>query len=152
MQNIAISYFFTMTIYSNSTRIICWYSICLFCWYNIPSNYNFITLSHWSISNTFYILIISTYTCVRIVTIIFFALMIFLKFILTCLIISFLIWITCCTIESHEIFSAIALASSLFVITLNTLKFISFASYETYISGDKTLQYPTHLFKLIING
>ena len=94
MQNIAISYFFTMTIYWSSTGNICCYSICLFCWGNIHNCYNFITLNHWSISNFFSILDILTNAYARIPTIIFFACTIIFTFILTCFIIPFLIWIT----------------------------------------------------------
>ena len=99
MQNKAVSYFFTVTIYWSCTRNICCYSICLFCWCNIHSNYNFITLIHWSISNTFQIRTIFTNTCARIPTIIFFTLMIIFTFTLTCFIIPFFVWITCATIE-----------------------------------------------------
>ena len=107
MENIAIFYFLTMTIYCSSTRNIycysicsfCSYSICPFCWYNIHKNYNFITHRHWIISNTFEILTILTKTYARIPTINFFAFTIIFTFIVTCLIITFLFWITCCTIE-----------------------------------------------------
>ena len=96
-----------MTIYWSSSRNICWYSICLFCcysiclfcWYIINSNYNFITLSYWSISNSFLILTILTNTGAGIPAITFFELTIIFTFILTCFIIPFLIWITCFTIE-----------------------------------------------------
>ena len=47
---------------------------------------------------------------------------------------------------------SIALASSLFVIILNALTFMSFVSFETHIFGDKTLQLPVYLYKLITNG
>ena len=97
MQNIAISYFFTVTTYWSSTRNTCCYSICLFyyysicllCWYNIHSNYNFITLSHWNISNILQILPILTNTCAMILTIIFLAFSIIFTFTLTCVIIPF---------------------------------------------------------------
>ena len=75
------------------------YSIYHFCWYNISNSYNFITRDHWSLSNTFQILTILTSPCVRISNIIFFAYAIIFTFPLTCFIIQFLIWITCCTIE-----------------------------------------------------
>ena len=45
-----------------------------------------------------------------------------------------------------------SLASSLFVITLNALTNMSFASFGTHIPGDKALQLPVHLFKIIMNG
>ena len=48
-----------------------------------------------------------------------------------------------------SICSVIVLASSLFVIILNALTFMSFVSFGKYIFGDKTLQLPVHLFKLI---
>ena len=86
--------FFTTTIH----WYICCYSICHFCWYSIHNRYNFITLNHWSINNTFKVLAILTNTCARIATIIFFALAITFTFTLTYFIIPFLIWITCCTI------------------------------------------------------
>ena len=44
----------------------------------------------------------------------------------------------------------IALPSFLFVIILSFLKFIYF--FETHLFGDKTLQLPLHLSKLIMNG
>ena len=94
MQNIAISYFFTITIYWSSTR-----NIYLFCWYNIHNKYNFITFSYWSISNNFEILTVLTNTCARISTIILFAVTIIFTFTLTCFLILPLIWITCCTIK-----------------------------------------------------
>ena len=91
-----------MTIYWSNTHNIwffCCYSICLFCWYIIHNNYNFITLSHWSISNTFSILTILLNICGKIPTLIFFAFRIIFTFPLTCFIIPFLFWITRCTIE-----------------------------------------------------
>ena len=48
--------------------------------------------------------------------------------------------------------SFIALASSLFIIMLNALTFISFVSFGTHSFGDQTLQISVHLFKLIMNG
>ena len=114
-----------MTIYWSSTRNNCCYSISNFCWYNIHHKYNFSTLDHWSISNAFGFL---TNTCARILTKIFFALMIIFTFRLTCIIIPFLIWITCCTFT-----------------------FMSFVSFGTYIFEDKTLQLRVHLPKLIMN-
>ena len=114
-----------MTIYWSSTCNICCYSICNFCWYNIHHKYNFNTFDHWSISNAFAIF---ANTCARILTIIFFALMIIFTFTLTCIIIPFLIWITCCTFT-----------------------FMSFVSFGTYIFEDKTLQLQVHLPKLIMN-
>ena len=130
MQNIAIPYFFTITIYRSSTSYVCCHSLCLFCCYSIclsscysiHSNCNFITLTHWSISNTFQILTILTNTCARIPIIIFFALAIISTLALTCFVISFLFWIVWCTIE--------------FALT---------------VKWDKTLQLPVHLFKLIMN-
>ena len=93
MQNITIYfiyYFFTIGVCWHST---CCYSICYFCLYNTHNIYNFITWNHESISNTFYL----TNTCARI-PLIFFALTIIFTFTLTCFVIPFLIWITCCTI------------------------------------------------------
>ena len=37
-------------------------------------------------------------------------------------------------------------------IILNALTFMSFVSFGTHIFGDKTLQLPVHLPKLIMNG
>ena len=79
MQNLAISYFYTVTIYWSSTHYICCYSICLFCWYNIYKSYNFITFDHWSI--------------------IFLKLLIIFTFTLACFIIPFLTGIACCSVE-----------------------------------------------------
>ena len=45
----------------------------------------------------------------------------------------------------------IILASFLFVIILNTLALMSFVAFETNIVGDKTLQLPLHLSKIIMN-
>ena len=55
-------------------------------------------------------------------------------------------------LPSHEICSVIALISFLFVIILNGLTSLSFVSFGTDIYGDKTLQFPGHLIKLIMNG
>ena len=55
-------------------------------------------------------------------------------------------------LQSHEICFIIALASFLFVIKLNALAFMSYVSLGTHIFGDKTLQLPVHLSKLIMNG
>ena len=49
-------------------------------------------------------------------------------------------------LQSHKICPLIALASSLFVIILNALTFMSFASFGTHIFGEKTLQLTVHLF------
>ena len=46
----------------------------------------------------------------------------------------------------------IAIASSLVVIILNALTFMSFISFGTHIFGDKTLQLQVHSSKLIMNG
>ena len=144
-----------MTIYCSSTRTNCCYSICLFCCYsiylfyrhNIHNNYNFITLSHWSISNTFEMLTILINACARIPTIIFFALTIFFTFTLTCFIIPFLFELLVVLLnlhlQSHEICFVIALASFLFIIILNVLLCVSFA---THIFGGKTSQIPVHLY------
>ena len=55
-------------------------------------------------------------------------------------------------LQLHGICSVVALASTLFFITLNALTFMSFVSFGTRIFGDKTLPLPIHLFKLIMNG
>ena len=80
--------------------IFCCYSVCQFFWYNIRNSYNFITLDHWCISNSFQIFAILTNTCAAILTIVFLALTIILIFTFKYSIIPFLMWITCCTIES----------------------------------------------------
>ena len=114
-------FFFSTTIH----WYICCYSICHFCWYSIHNRYNFITLIHWSINNTFKILAILTNTCARITTIIFFALAIIFTFTLTYFIIPFLDWITCCTI-GFAFTVTIVLPSFLFFIILNALTYIHF--------------------------
>ena len=55
-------------------------------------------------------------------------------------------------LQSHEIYSVIALVSSLFVTILNALTYMSFVSFGTHIFRDKTLQLAVHLSKLIMNG
>ena len=99
MQNIEISYFFTMTIYWRTIRNICCYSICHFWCYNIHNRCNFVTRNCWIIDNTFKILAVFINTSARIPTLIFLTLMILFTLTLTCFIISFLIWITCFTIQ-----------------------------------------------------
>ena len=47
-------------------------------------------------------------------------------------------------LQSHEISSVIILASSLFIIMLNALTFISLVSSGIYLFGNKTLQLPLH--------
>ena len=54
-------------------------------------------------------------------------------------------------LQSHKICFVILLALSLSVIILNYLTFMSFVSFGTHNFGDKTLQPPVHLSKLIIN-
>ena len=96
-----------MKIYWSSTSNICCYSIfpfccyiiCLFCCYIIHNKYDFITLSHWGITNTFQILTIFTNTCPRIPTIIIYACIIIFTLTFTPFIIPFLIQIKCCSIE-----------------------------------------------------
>ena len=111
--------FFTMTVY---------WSICHFCWSNVHSSYNFITLDHWSISNTFWIFTIRTDSCARIPTIIYFALdkMIIFTFTLTCFRIHFWfelhVLLLNLHLQSHEVCFVIVLAS-FFVIILNALTF-----------------------------
>ena len=82
--------------------------------------------------------------------------MIIFTFTLACFIISFLFQITCCTTESaftvYEIFSVIVLALFLFAIISNALTFMSFAFFGSHVFGNKRLQLPVHLFKLIMNG
>ena len=92
---------FTITIYWSSTRNICCYSIFYFCWYNVHNSYNFITLNHWSISNIFKKIAILTNTCPKIAIVIFFALTITFSFIdiIDIIIIAFVIYIACWTIE-----------------------------------------------------
>ena len=63
-----ISVFLIIRIYLLSTRIchICWYSICHICRYTICNIFNFNAQNDWSISNSFWILLILTNTCARI--------------------------------------------------------------------------------------
>ena len=126
MQNIAIPYTFTMTIFC----YICYYTVFQFCWYNIHNRYNFITGDNWSISHTLYILAILTNTYTRIATTIFFPLVIIFTFTLTCVIIPFLIWFDVALLnlhlQLHQICFVIALASFLFIIVLNASTFLSF--------------------------
>ena len=55
-------------------------------------------------------------------------------------------------LHSQEICSLSALATALFVIILYALIFMFFVSFGTHFFGDKTLQLPVHLIKLIKNG
>ena len=56
-------------------------------------------------------------------------------------------------LQSHEICFVTVFASFLFVIIFNSLTITSFAFfYGTYTFGDKILQLPSHLSKLIMNG
>ena len=55
-------------------------------------------------------------------------------------------------LQSHGILFVIVLAYFLFVIIVNALTFMSFASFGTNIFGDKTLQLPVHLSKITMNG
>ena len=55
-------------------------------------------------------------------------------------------------LQSYEIWFVIVLVSFLFVIILNALTFISFHFCGTHILGNKKLQLPVHMSKLIMNG
>ena len=96
---------------------------------------------------------ILTSTCARIPTIIIFAPTIIFTFTLACYIIPFLFWITCCTIE----FAFTKFAWNMFchcfnfIFVCNHIKCVYF-SFGTHNFGDKMLQLPVHLFKLIMNG
>ena len=143
MQNIAISYFFTLTIYWSSTFNMCCNNVCHFCRCNIHNSYDFIILDHWSIINTFSIFAIRINTCARIPTVISFACTIMFLFTLTCFIIPFSIWVTCCTIEfafkiTWNMFCHCFNFIFVFVIILNALRFLSFVFLETHIFGDNT--------------
>ena len=130
-----------------------------FCWYNIHNRYYFITHNFWIIANHFYILIILTNTFIqtRIQTRILFAYALIFTLALICLVIPFLVWIKCCTIEFAftitrniiwHFFSFI-----FFVIISDALTFMSFGfTFGIHILGDKTLQLLLHLSKLIMNG
>ena len=54
-------------------------------------------------------------------------------------------------LQSQEMCFVIALPSSFFVIISNYLTYMSFVSFGTHIFGDKTLQRPVHLSKLVMN-
>ena len=100
---------------------------------------------------------ILTNTCARIPTLIFFALTIILTFRLSYFIIPSLFLITCCNIElayttTWNMFCHCF--SYMFVCyhIINALTFFSFASFGTHTLGDRTLQLPAHVLKLIMNG
>ena len=121
----------------------------------IHSNYNFITLSHWIISNTIKILIALTNICTRIPTVIFFVSTIIFTFSLTCFIIPFLIWITNCTIEfAFTITLNMSCHQFSFIFVCYHIKYFNIYLLfllEHIFFGDNTLQLPAHLFKLIIS-
>ena len=139
----------------SSTRNIYCYSLCLYCCWYIHNKYNFITLSHWSISNFFKILAILRNTCASIPTRISFTLTVIFTFTLTCFIISFFIWITCFSIEF-----AFKMTWNMFChffrftfICCHIKCFnIYVFSFGTHVFEDKILQLRVRLFKLIIYG
>ena len=89
----------------------------------------------------------------------FFARAILFTLALTCIIITFLIWITCYAIEFaftiHEICFTNVLALYIPVIIIHTLTFTSFVLLGTHIfvyKSSKTLQLSLHLSRLTMNG
>ena len=107
------------------------------------------------ISNTLWILTILTNTCARIQTKTFFSRIIIFTFTLTCFIIPFLIWITCCTIELAFTvkWNMISCYFTFFVCShIKCFKVYDFCFFGTHIFGEKKLKIPAHLFKLIIKG